>query len=154
MYYFNSTEPNLASPMILKSIETIKLYFIPMKVPKSQKSANVDICNYCSTYVEQLLPKYSRNLFVQIFGEYSHTLLFLLLKFTYFNSLEHNIAPPLILKSIETIKSYLIPMKVPNSQKAANVENMQLLHHLRRASCLNTAEMYLYEIISDYGHLL
>jgi hypothetical protein len=30
-------------------------------------------------------------------------------------------------------------MKVPKSQKATNVENMLLLHYLRRASCLITA---------------
>ena len=34
--YFNSPEPNLASPLTQKSIETLKSYKIPLKVPNPQ----------------------------------------------------------------------------------------------------------------------
>jgi hypothetical protein len=44
-------------------------------------------------------------------------------------------------------------MKEPNLLEVTNIENMQLLHHLRGAGCLNTAEIYLFQFfhIFDTG---
>jgi hypothetical protein len=64
---------------------------------------------------------------------------------SYFNSPTPNLASPLIRKTIDHCKSYILPMKVQKSQKGINVENMQLFLHLSAAGCLNTEKL---EVIS------
>ena len=63
--YMNSPGPNLASPLTEKSIETIKSYIIPIRVPNSRIVTNVsNICNHCSTYVEQRLLKCTADIYI------------------------------------------------------------------------------------------
>jgi len=55
--------------------------------------------------------------FTRFFGDFRRTLWLLLLKISYFNSPEHNLASPLKKKNIEFPKSSIIPTKVLYWQK-------------------------------------
>jgi hypothetical protein len=59
--YFISTEPNLSSPLILKSIETIKWYIIPMKELNTQKAVKCKNA-FTAPPTQSRLPKYSLTL--------------------------------------------------------------------------------------------
>jgi hypothetical protein len=65
---------------------------------------------------------------------------------TFQQSPKTNLASPLIIKTIELSKSYIFPMKVQNSQRVTNVQNMQPFLNLRAAGCLNTAYLFVFTI--------
>ena len=101
------------------------------------------------------LPKYSRNVFIQMLLEIIDTCFYFFpLKVSCCNSADHNLACPSIEKYIDTIKSFKIKMKMPISR---------LIHQYRICATVaprmwsrlpKYSRNVFIHIIEDYRHML